>query len=93
MMADKGITPPALARKFLRIFLRETLAEEVEGDLEEVYQLHCKRKKAWRANLWYWFEVVNYLRPFAIRNLKSNYSFAIMYTNYFKTAVRNSMKN
>ncbi|NJO08007.1 MAG: hypothetical protein HC876_22195 [Chloroflexaceae bacterium] len=68
----KENTPPTLARKFLRWFLRSDLAEEVEGDLEEKFVSTLKTKSGFRARLSYWIDVICYIRPFAIR--KSRYT-------------------
>jgi putative ABC transport system permease protein len=82
-------TPPRLAQQLLHRFLREELAEEVTGDLREKFESDSKRS-LFRARINYWYQVFNYLRPFAIRKSKS---FPInqfdMFQNYFKIAWRN----
>ena len=86
--------PPRLAARFLRWFIKKDLAEEVEGDLDEQFYSQLKKTTPFRANLNYWYQVLNYLRPFAIRNihlLRLNPFF--MYKNYFKIAVRNLSKH
>ena len=60
-------SPPALARKFLLWFLREELKEEVEGDLYERYQSRVINSSVFQANFHYWYQVIHYVRPFAIR--------------------------
>ena len=60
--------PPRLAARFLHWFLRDDLAEEVSGDLWEHYQQKFHAAGRLRANLGYWYQVLNYLRPFAIRS-------------------------
>lgn len=64
--------PPALAKKFLRWFLREELEEEVIGDLDEKFYTNLKTQSAFRAKLNYWYQSINYLRPFAIKKSKVN---------------------
>jgi putative ABC transport system permease protein len=59
--------PPKFARWLLLKFLREDFAEEVEGDLEEKFYETLKTRSAFSAKLMYWYQVMNYLRPFAIR--------------------------
>ena len=59
--------PPKLARKLLLSFLRDDLAEEVLGDLDEKFYSLVKKKSLFRAKLNYWYQVVNYLRPFALK--------------------------
>ncbi len=82
--------PPKLAQRFLKWFLRDDLAEEVQGDLEEQFYKNLKEDTLHRGRLKYWFQGLNYLRPFAIKGLmlshKSNYS---MIRNYFTVAWRN----
>ncbi|MEM8901415.1 MAG: permease prefix domain 2-containing transporter, partial [Bacteroidota bacterium] len=63
--------PPKLASNLLLWFLREDLAEEVLGDLEEKYDLMTDQGTSWMANLNYWFQVFNYLRPFALKHIHS----------------------
>ncbi len=63
-------SPPRLAEKLLHRLLRPDLIEEVTGDLEEKFRA-ASTKSLLRARLNYWFQVFNYLRPFALRNSKS----------------------
>ncbi len=86
--------PPALARKLLMIFLREDLTEEVLGDLDEKFYAAIKKKAPWKAKVNYWFQVINYIRPFAIKKNKSLPSNSTaMFENYFKVGFRNLRKN
>lgn len=64
-------SPPQAAEKLLLRFLRHDLAEEVLGDLEEKFYVTAERKSPFRAKLNYWYQVLNYLRPFALRKSKS----------------------
>ncbi|MCE7992966.1 MAG: FtsX-like permease family protein [Roseivirga sp.] len=64
---DKHITPPRLAERFLLWFLKKDLAEEVLGDLDEKFYSQLKNKSPGKAKRNYWFQVFNYLRPFALR--------------------------
>ncbi|NND32393.1 MAG: FtsX-like permease family protein, partial [Saprospiraceae bacterium] len=87
---DKEPQPPKIAKQFLLWFIRDDLAEEVEGDLLEKYIICCEESSTLRANLIYWYQVTNYLRPFAIRNfsfVQPNFSF--MFRNYLKITFRN----
>ena len=80
--------PPKWAQNFLRWFLRKELREEVEGDLLEKFSSQSEDSTT-KANLRYWIEVLNYLRPFAVRHfrLHSNLSLAML-GNYFKITFR-----
>jgi putative ABC transport system permease protein len=85
--------PPKSARRFLNWFLRDDLAEEVLGDLDEQYVCKLENSTPFRAKLNYWYQVFNYLRPFAIGNssliLFAQYA---MFRNYFKISIRNLYK-
>ncbi|MEK6782135.1 MAG: ABC transporter permease [Bacteroidota bacterium] len=92
-MKEAKIIPPRLAIRFLNKFLRTDLAEEVRGDLEEKFYITLKRKSSLKAQLNYWYQVINYVRPFAIRKSKPNYSnHSAMLQNYFKIGWRNLSK-
>jgi ABC-type antimicrobial peptide transport system permease subunit len=87
-------SPPKLARKFLLFFLRDDLAEEVSGDLEEKFYAIAKNKSPFRAKLNYWYEVLNYVRPFAFRKSRPYYlTHHAMLGNYVKIGWRNLLKN
>jgi putative ABC transport system permease protein len=84
------VTPPALAQRLLVRFLRHDLAEEVLGDLEEKFYETLKTKSVSKVRLNYWYQVIHYLRPFAIRKLKSTQLNTLdMLRNYFKIGWRN----
>jgi putative ABC transport system permease protein len=94
LKSTKTIPPPKLATRLLTRLLRSDLAEEVRGDLEEKFYSDLKNKSAFKAKLNYWYEVLNYLRPFAIRksrlNQLNNYD---MFQSYFKIGWRNLVHN
>jgi putative ABC transport system permease protein len=85
--------PPKLARRLLISFLRNDLVEEVEGDLEEKFSATLKTRSLFRARLNYWFQVINYLRPFALQKTKLPFLIhAAMLESYFKIGWRNMIK-
>jgi putative ABC transport system permease protein len=85
--------PPRFAHWLLLRFLRDDLAEEVAGDLDEKFFQTLKEKSSFRAKVNYWFQVINYLRPFAMRKSKSfHFNQADMFQNYFKITTRNLVK-
>jgi putative ABC transport system permease protein len=86
--------PPKTAQRILLRFLRTDLAEEVQGDLEEKFYTQIERKSPLRAKIDYWYQVINYLRPFAIGKSKSYYlnSYA-MFRSYFKIGFRNLLRS
>lgn len=81
---------PKAARQLLHWFIREELLEEVEGDLLEKHVDQIKKKRPWKAKLSYWYQVLHYFRPFALRDfnfLSTNLPY--MFQNYLKITFRN----
>jgi hypothetical protein len=64
--------PPRFAQKLLLWFLKKDLAEEILGDLDECYYRSVQKRSQGRAHLNYWYQVFNYLRPFALKQTKIN---------------------
>ena len=85
--------PPKLPRKLLVSFLRDDLDEEVIGDLDEKFDSMVKKKSLLIARLNYWYQVVNYLRPFAIRRKLTYPNHYDMFQNYFKIGYRHLLRN
>lgn len=82
--------PPKLAERFLLWFLRDDLAEEVLGDLDEKFYAVLDEKSLFKARLNYWYQIFHYLRPFAIRNLLLIHTNpAIMFRHNFMLTFRN----
>lgn len=85
--------PPKLAERLLCWFLKPDLAEEVLGDLDEQYFATLSKKSAFAAKRNYWYQVFNYLRPFAIKKSRFNNSIQItMFKNNLKIAWRTLLK-
>lgn len=91
-MNKNSIIPPRLPRWLLLRLLRDDLAEEVEGDLEEKFLHELKHRSAFRARLNYWYQVIQYLRPFAIRKNKATLLYYDMYQNYFRISWRSLLR-
>ncbi|MEQ8574278.1 MAG: permease prefix domain 2-containing transporter, partial [Fulvivirga sp.] len=85
--------PPKIAQKLLEWFIKDELAEEVLGDLDEKYYYSIKTKSTTRAKLNYWYQVLHYLRPFAIKNYWSNSNFNNMHLHNIKIGFRSLNKN
>ncbi|HET6545010.1 MAG TPA: ABC transporter permease [Chryseolinea sp.] len=86
--------PPSLAKKILLSFLKDELAEEVLGDLDEKFFLILSSRSPLLAKLNYWYQVFHYFRPFAIgksRQIPTNHY--AMLQSYFKIGWRNLLKN
>ena len=89
------ITPPRLAEKLLTWFIKDELAEEVLGDLDEKFYATLKQHSISKAKRNYWFQVINYLRPFAFKFFKNKNSFNnnAMIKHYFKTSWRGLIRD
>ena len=85
--------PPKYAQKLLLWFLKEDLREEVAGDLEEQFFAQIEKRTLFRARLHYWYQVLHYLRPFAIKsNLFSTKNPLFMVRHYLKISFRHLFK-
>ncbi len=88
-LKSRQTIPPRLAQSFLLRFLREDIAEEVLGDLEEKFYSSLKKGSLARARRNYWYQVFHYLRPFALKKYKSKHSnTTTMFKNDLKIAWR-----
>lgn len=85
--------PPKSAVRVLTFFLKNDLQEEVLGDLEEAFYSDLENKSATKARFLYWFQVLNYLRPFAIKNISSPQIYPAMFTHNLKISYRTLLKN
>jgi len=86
-------SPPRLAERFLLWFLRPELAEEVLGDLEEQYFETLEEKGKRRADLIFYWQVLNYLRPFAWkRSFRVNPTLIAMFKHTFTLTFRHAVK-
>lgn len=93
-MKQNNTIPPKVAQKILLSFLRDDLADEVLGDLEEKFYCSLKIKSRFSADLNYWYQVFHYLRPFALRKSTPIYlNHYAMFQSYFKIGWRNLIKN
>jgi putative ABC transport system permease protein len=87
--ATKHTHPPALATQLLLMFLKPELEEEVTGDLDESFKADLRRTSVFRARLRYWIQVMQYMRPFAIRGMNIDHITPNgMFRNYWKVTWR-----
>jgi ABC-type antimicrobial peptide transport system permease subunit len=84
--------PPKSANRFLLWFLKDELLEEVEGDLFEHYQVLREEMSSRKAFWVYWFHVLHFLRPFALKKFGQNSNHIFMFNTYFKFASRSIWK-
>lgn len=93
-MAQKIQNPPRLATWLLHLFLKEELRAEVSADLLEQYDDKISTTTRFRANLNYWYQVIQYFRPFSIKSLRTpQHNPVMMYKSYATTSLRAMLKN
>lgn len=90
--------PPKLADRLLRFFVAPHRLEEVQGDLQEEFDYQVRRIGERRARWRYWWDVLGFLKPFALKRQPDTYSTTYclnptMLRNYLKIAWRNLQKN
>ncbi|HZY80972.1 MAG TPA: ABC transporter permease [Cyclobacteriaceae bacterium] len=80
--------PPRLATTLLQQLIRDELQEEIIGDLKEKFQIALEHKSVTGAKLHYWYQTLNYLRPFAIRKRSLHTTTTGMLNNNLKIGWR-----
>ncbi|MCE7992967.1 MAG: FtsX-like permease family protein [Roseivirga sp.] len=85
--------PPASAERLLLWFLHDDLVEEVLGDLDEKFFQTCEKQSLKKAKRNYWYQVIHYLRPFAIKTFKSKLNNITMVKHNFKISYRQMLRN
>ena len=93
MTLPKTYSTPKYADRFLQWFCKGDLLEEISGDLYEFYQVQRVESPRWKANLNYWFHILNFLRPFAFKTTSQKSNNVIMYKNYLLVTTRNFKRN
>lgn len=77
-----------MAQRLLGYLLRDELLEDVIGDLDEKFHKTLNNRSASRATLNYWFQTLNYLRPFAVKRRSANINSTGMFSNNIKIGWR-----
>jgi predicted permease len=88
--------PPLFATYLLHLFCAPHRAEELEGDLDELFQQRVREVGLRQARWRYVRDVVSLVRPSLIKRQKSDYptpAFTTMLSNYLTVAFRNLAKN
>ena len=85
--------PPKVADRFLELFFKEHLLEEIKGDLHEYFKETIEEKGNFKASIGYWKQLFLFVRPFAIKSIVKNSILLTMYKSYFKFAWRNLLKH
>jgi len=88
----KFARPPKLADRLLTWFCKPELLEEIQGDLHADYERRCAESSKRKANIRYWVQVLNFMRPFALKKTKTINHMGML-KNHFKIAWRTSLRN
>lgn len=83
--------PPRSAVALLRWFCAPHWLSEIEGDLQEQFGKRLRTVGCYRARLLYWKDMALFFRPYVLRRdlFKPSQPIGpLMWTNYFKTAIR-----
>jgi putative ABC transport system permease protein len=92
-LKPKNTIPPRIATNLLLAFLRHDFAEEVQGDLEEKFYVTARRRSLLAAKARYWYEVIQYIRPFAFKKSPTLPSNRFdMFRNYLTITTRNLLR-
>ena len=93
-MAKQSPQPPKAAERFLEWFCSSEVLETLQGDLHEIYQSRIEKSPKWKADLFFFRDVIDVCRPFAWRKrslFRTNHS--AMFQHHFRVALRNLLKN
>ncbi|MCI0614772.1 ABC transporter permease, partial [bacterium] len=95
MSTPTPILPPQWPLKFMRFFVKKSYLEEIEGDMEEVFNDNAEQFSYRTARRMYIREMIKLMRPNLIKNFEfvnrlNRYG---MFKNYFKVSIRGLMKN
>ena len=88
-------TPPSWATRFLLWFLKEDYFEDIQGDLEEEFQIRAEDNTLTKARKWYTWQIIRLFKPGMIKKLKAQDSIekeTTMFKNYVKIGLRNLWK-
>jgi putative ABC transport system permease protein len=96
MIEPANIRPPELFLRFLRWFCDPAMAEDIEGDLHELFAREATTGNLKKARLRFSVNVLRLFRPGIIKKFNYQPSFippSPMLKNYFITSVRSLMRN
>lgn len=91
------IGPPKFAERLLLWFLKDEMVEEVMGDLDEKFYTTVENRSTKYAKRNYWYQVIQYMRPFAFKFFKNSKFVktinSAMIKHYLKISWRNLMRD
>ena len=95
MKNNHQIEPPKWPLSLLRFFIRNEYLEEIEGDMEEVYQDYLNTYSVKRTNRLYVLETLKLLRPNLMQRIRglSRFSNYLLLRHYLKIGWRSIKKD
>jgi ABC-type antimicrobial peptide transport system permease subunit len=95
MNKKKSVRPPKWATWFLTLYCRPELLEDLQGDLEEIFERNFKNRGAFAARLIYIIDVLKFFRSYTVRkpSFTPPGTRKVMLANYFKTSGRAILHN
>lgn len=87
--------PPKNAQRLLRWFCQAQFLEEIEYDLDELFEERLDSHGARSARQQYWRDVLRHIKPFFLRNpfTYQRQNSLTMWSNYLKIALRNFQRS
>ncbi|HEY9116227.1 MAG TPA: ABC transporter permease, partial [Roseivirga sp.] len=90
----KKTSPPAWVDRMLEFFCSERFLEEVEGDLYEWFLKRVEKQGLRKAQWFYFFDAITYLRLFRLKTIKEmQRNNNKLYLNYLIIAIRQFKKS
>lgn len=89
----KRAEPPKVARRLLKLLIADSIYQEVEGDLEELFQDRVESMGFKRARWHYIKDTLLATKNLKFKRRRNNYNPQVMYQNYLKIAFRNLLKH
>jgi hypothetical protein len=95
MKKKKTPQPPKWATWFLHLYCRPALVEDLEGDLNELFQRNLRTRGAFMARLIYVIDVLKFFRPYTVRkpSAKNPFNRQLMLASFVKTSGRSIMRS
>ncbi|HEX6225778.1 MAG TPA: ABC transporter permease [Chryseolinea sp.] len=96
MKPIRDLQPPEIFVRFFRWFCDPSIAEDIEGDLREMFQRDASKGKIFKAKLQFSINTLRLFRPGIIKQIGKSSMFnhpSPMFKNYFITSVRSLMRS
>jgi putative ABC transport system permease protein len=92
---QKTAHPPKWAARFLAMYCRPELLEDLQGDLTEIFERNLKNRGAFIARLIYMIDVLKFFRSYTVRKPSITYppGRRLMLASYVKTSGRVITRN